>query len=61
MGINPDGTATCTNCGTGLPGYGVIYGLLVLRLDKATGAVESLIFCYTNGCNDKVLRGNLNH
>lgn len=61
MGINPDGTATCTNCGTKLPGYGVIFGLLVMRLSANTGVVESMIFCYANGCSDKVLRGNLNH
>lgn len=61
MGINPNGTATCTNCGTVLPGFGVIHGLLVLRVEKTTGKIEQMIFCYVNGCSDKVLRGNLNH
>lgn len=60
MGINPDGTATCTKCGGALAGYGVIYGLLVSRIDN-NGEIENLIFCYANGCNDKVLRGHLNH
>lgn len=60
MGINSDGTATCTNCGATLPGYGVIYGLLISKLDDS-GHIDNLIFCYASGCNDKVLRGNLNH
>jgi hypothetical protein len=61
MGMNADGTATCNNCGAQLPGYGVINGLMVQRVNQTTGKIEQMIFCYLNGCSDKVLRGNLNH
>jgi hypothetical protein len=61
MGMNADGSATCNNCGAKLPGYGVIHGLLVSRVDQTTGKIQEMIFCYKAGCSDKVLRGNLNH
>lgn len=60
--INPDGTATCTLCGTKLPGYGVIYGVLINDLDPVNhGLTRSMIFCYANNCNNKVLTGKINH
>lgn len=61
MGMNVDGTATCTLCGATLPGYGVIYGVLVNDVDVKSGNTRSMIFCYANKCNDKVLTGKINH
>jgi hypothetical protein len=61
MALNPDGTADCTKCGATLPGAGVIHGLLVSSLNFTTGALDSYIFCYANGCAGLILAGHVNH
>jgi hypothetical protein len=61
MALNPDGTASCANCGAGLPGYGVIFGAIVMRTNRETGALENYIFCYENGCADLILSDRVNH
>lgn len=61
MGVHNDGTATCANCGAELPGFGVMYGLIVSRLVPEVGTVDNLIFCYINGCDELILAGHLNH
>ncbi len=53
MTENADGTATCDRCGLGLPGYGVIFGMVISDI---TG---DLIVCYN--CRPAVLAGLVNH
>lgn len=60
MGMNADGTATCTRCGRELPAYGVIHGVLASQVSDE-GVIENFIFCYEGGCGFEVLDGNLNH
>ena len=60
MTTNPDGTASCTNCGASLDGYGVIFGLLASRVES-DGTLANYIFCYENGCANTILQGHLNH
>ena len=48
----------CSRCGIDLPGFGVIYGLVVSHL--VDGEVEELIFCYVGGCREVVLDGLVN-
>jgi hypothetical protein len=52
--ILEDGTATCDRCGVSLPGYGILYGLVV---DAGT----LMIFCYVNDCRSIITSGLINY
>jgi hypothetical protein len=54
VALNPDGTANCDRCGVGLPGMGVLYGMVVTNLDPGDNVV-TLIVCYD--CRPIVLDG----
>jgi hypothetical protein len=54
---NPDGTATCDACGGGLPGFGVLFGMVCIDLDLAAETREHIV-CY--GCRGDVLTGLVN-
>ena len=55
MGQLNDGTAECDRCGAGLPGYGVLHGMVIVDLDVETGEQVNMIACRENGCRDVVL------
>lgn len=56
MTVNDDGTANCDRCGTDLPGYGVLYGLICADLDPYN-QTRALIYCYTAGCSTAATAG----
>ena len=51
---NADGTATCDRCGIGLPGYGVLHGMVITDVGDS-GVILNLIVCYN--CRPIVLDG----
>lgn len=60
MGVRANGSAYCNRCNKGLPGVGVLYGMLATDM-AAEGTVRQLTFCYdeVNQCRDAVLTGHL--
>jgi hypothetical protein len=58
VSLNPDGTAECDRCRAHLAGFGVLYGLVCSRITP--DGVETLIFCYVNGCRTVALDGLVN-
>lgn len=51
--MNADGSHSCDRCGTGLPGYGVLYGLVASSIHD--GDLRTWLYCYANGCAGHVL------
>lgn len=51
--ITLDGSTFCDGCQAVLAGYGVLYGMVLSNVE-GEGLVER-IYCYGNGCRDRVL------